>query len=63
MLCIASFFCSAARMRYITNVILLSKFVIENHVASFLDEAAERLVSHEFLVANSGLCGLKVVEK
>ena len=47
MLCIASFFCSAARMRYITDVILLSKFVIENHVASFLDEAAERLVSHE----------------
>jgi hypothetical protein len=44
---IASFFYGAACMRYITNVILLSKFVIEIHVASFLDEAAERLVSHE----------------
>lgn len=48
MLCIASFFCSAARMRYITSVILLSKFVIVIHVTSFLDEAAERLVCGEF---------------
>lgn len=47
MLCIASFFYGAACMCYIIDVILLSKFVIEIHVTSFLDEAGERLVSHE----------------
>ena len=48
MLRIASFFCSAARMRYITNVILLSKFVIVIHVTSFPDGVGERLVCGEF---------------